>query len=79
MRRYTDNASLRLDILGEIPPLIKEDPPKYQGNMVYEGKTGATIDIIKDPAVFAKVKADNARVANQSTLRMQAPNGGRTI
>jgi hypothetical protein len=79
MRRYTDDASLRLDILGDLPPLIKEDPPKYQGNMVYDGKTGATIDIIKDPKVFAKVKADNARTANQSTLRMQAPNGGRTM
>jgi len=79
MRRYTDNASLRLDILGEMPPLIKEEVPKYQGNMVYDDKTGATIDIIKDPKVFAKVKADNARVANQSTLRLQAPNGGRTM
>ena len=77
--RYSDDASLRLDILGELPTHIKEDPPKYKGNMVYDGKTGATIDIIKDPKVFAKVKADNARVANQSTLRMQAPNGGRTM
>ena len=64
---------------GKYIPPIKVDPPRKKGRMVYTEKTGGFIEIYDDPEVFAEVKSDDARVANQSKLRRKAPNGGRQI
>lgn len=77
MRRYEDNASLRLDILGELPTNIKEYVPKYKGLMVFTQKTGGELAIFKNPETFQATKEAVARKGPKSILRKQAPGGGR--
>ena len=66
------------DILGLLPPPVKREVPQYRGIMCYDGKTGGSL-MVCTPNQFKVIKAATSRVANQSILRRQAPNGGRLI
>jgi hypothetical protein len=67
------------DILGHLPHPVKVDPPMYKGLMIYTGKTGATIQVCKNPDTFNYIKSATDRTAQQSILRKQTPNQGKAI
>ena len=60
-------------------PSNENDIPQYKALNIYSQKTGGELAIFTDPKAFANAKASVARKGQSSILRMQAPNGGRTI
>ncbi|MEK9984354.1 MAG: hypothetical protein VW879_06405 [Opitutae bacterium] len=75
--RYEDSTSLVLDIIGELPPPVKENVPEYKALQVFNHKTGCELAIFTNPETFADAKKAVARKGQSSILRQQAPGGGR--
>lgn len=75
--RYEDPTSLALDIIGELPPPVKESVPEYKALQVFNHKTGCELAIFTNPETFADAKKAVARKGQSSILRQQAPGGGR--
>ena len=72
MKRYNDTTSLKLDILGEMPPPVKKDIPTYKGFQVFDNKTGSNLDIIPDPKVYEQMVKDASRHTYGSNLRCKS-------
>lgn len=60
-----------LDVIGEMPPPVKQDVDMYVGINVFGHKTGSTLCICKDRAVGEKAIADNKRNTYGSHLNKQ--------
>ena len=66
-----DQASLRLDILGEIPNQIKQEVKPVKGFQVFNHKTGSTLDIVPEET-FNHMVSDSSRHTYGSNLRRKS-------
>lgn len=69
--RFLDHTSQMLDVIGEMPPPVKQEVDKYIGLIVFGHKTGSTLCICKDKKVGEKMLADSKRYTYGSNLNKQ--------
>ena len=74
LKKYYDDASLMLDILGEMPTGIKVEEDEYMGMNVYLDKSTMVMQKFKNKDAFRKAKAETARRGQGSLLRNVSDN-----
>ena len=76
LKKYHDETSLVLDILGEMPTGIKVEEDEYMGMNVYLDKSTMVMQKFKTKSAFKNAKAVTARRGQSSCLRNVTDNQG---